>query len=205
MRSLASLVLFLAAAGCSGDSGLPITPRDLSVRDLSVPPDLSLPQDLVPPPDLALLPPDLTNLRAGDAMVSCADMICESPQLCCAQVGNMSLSLMCGNPCPMGQFPIECDGPEDCIGGTPCCVEIVLVGMMAQARAIGACTARKNDCQPELDFQNLVVRTRRCHSDADCAGTQADKCCTALQGGQGSKVCANQMWAGFSQGRVVCP
>lgn len=202
-RLLSCLALLVAGCG-GGGSGLYTEKPDLTpARDLSVAPDLAQPPDLAVPPDLAMPLQDLRQPPVGDAAgVVCGNMTCGKGLKCCVEVQGMGAMAKCLAGCPDGNFPVACDGPEDC-GGNPCCVDVK--GAMLSAGAV--CTAKPSECVPQLQLQTQSGRSRLCHVNADCtagvANSELPLCCRVQQGGQQVQVCLNQLIAGFIG--AACP
>ena len=184
MRTAFACVLVLAA--CGSDTGIGGNtdlkpPPDLTVLDLTVPPDLS-----VPPPDLTQPPPpDLFDPRDFSG-ITCGSQTCQTGMMCCATQVDGGLSMpMCMTSCSDGGISVSCDGPEDCGAGQTCCANIQTgSGSFPNCplTANAACTA--NACNFMLPSGCPGSgRARLCHKPADCAGDpNAANCCRFQQG-----------------------
>lgn len=197
MRPASLFLTGLFVLGCSSDNGgLPENHADLAVApDLSVPMDLTVPPDLTKPP-----PPDMVMVGPTDADgVACGPMTCGIGQVCCASLQNQMLSATCATSCDadggMG-ITVQCDGPEDCPGGNPCCGDVMGLNLPKSIY----CTMKPTDCEPRFtQLMPPVGQTRFCHVDADCTrsapNAPLNQCCTLGFGGLSQHLCLTQMFA----------
>jgi len=204
MRHVA-LAFVIFTLGC-GDEG----PTDMGV-DMSMP-DLTV-QDLTTPPDFA--------------GISCGNMTCDTAtQECCVMVSGGMFNPMCTgkHTCntDAGNAVLECDGPEDCPGlsssaNAGCCISLsgqlgsADAGTMTMGTGSSSCT---NSCpgSATYDGQNFTANTKLCNVKADCANylgsflgspTSFTSCCTSTMTGS-FHFCFNGGFAAMSGGAVTC-
>jgi hypothetical protein len=191
-----NLILCLAFLGCNDDT---------LMGGMS---DMTVIQDLTPLKDMAVRMPD---------GVSCGNMTCNNPQVCCAKPNMGGVDYMCANPgaCGDGGAELMCDGPEDCPSGMPnCCADahFTLGGGDAAPMATGANAACGSDnaCPAGVDLTAQVLHTKLCHTAADCAGYSGstplgnadfDGCCESNQA-PGVHFCAPLQFMGAN--RYTC-
>lgn len=160
--------------------------------------------DMTPPPDLTMF--DFKGVTCGNA--TCDPM----SQACCVVPMGMTFQSMCmptGSCQGDGGVILSCDGPEDCMGGNNCCVEIggsgggdagALMGSGAATCSMGCKTATG---APD-GMGGFMARSKLCHLKSDCAGytgtalgmnLKFDSCCHSDMAGP-YKFCAPSIGAG---------
>jgi hypothetical protein len=170
--------------------------------------DLSVLNDLTPVVDLSMRMPD---------GVTCGNMTCNSPMVCCIKPGAGGTTSTCEAPgaCGDGGAEVMCDGPEDCPSTMHnCCAnaKFSLGAGDAAPMAQGANAACGSDaaCPAGVDLAAQVLHTKLCHTTADCAGYMGstplgnadfDGCCTSDQA-PGVKFCAPTQFMGGN--RYTC-
>jgi hypothetical protein len=127
--------------------------------------------------------------------VACRGKSCRGPEVCCAEDGGAS----CGS-CTEPTKRTACDGPEDCSGGTKCCVQ-----MRASATSTTA-SSQCTTCSPSAGSitNGSSVTSYACRTKADCAGVRGNfgvpypDCCIPKDYDVG--VCLSQTFSGvFAQ------
>ncbi len=111
--------------------------------------------------------PQADAMPVPDAAVGvvCANAICSTQLGCCTGGGGAAPSCMTSSTEACAGKILMCDGPEDCTGGTGCCV------------LNGGGTACQTNTQCEGDGQIA------CNSDQDCP-TELPACCNHACGSQ---------------------
>src|SRR4051812_42180893 len=170
--------------------------------------DMTVVLDLTPEKDLAMRVPD---------GVSCGNMTCNAPQVCCVKPGMGGTTSSCQAPgtCGDGGAEVMCDGPEDCPTAMKnCCAnaKFSLGGGDAAPMAPGANAAWGSDaaCPAGVDLNAQVLHTKLCHTADDClnymgstplGNANFDGCCESTQA-PGVKFCAPTMFMGAN--RYTC-
>jgi hypothetical protein len=151
--------------------------------------------DMTSAGDMAREIPDSDGVSCGMGQA------CMNGQQCCVVIMGMMATPMCMDSCPDGSLDVMCDGPEDC-SGNPCCASVNLLQMSVNSIM---CTQAQTDCNPNI-FGGM---TRLCHVNPDCTdgapNTQDPTCCTIMQNGNATHICANDTLAQMSGGLLTCP
>lgn len=133
-------------------------------------------------------PPDAGGVSDGSTpgVITCGDTTCEAAsQQCCISGGGGGASSMCipiGDAC-MGAA-VDCDGPEDCSGGTVCCANGGFGGDITVACVDSSmCTG------------GFGGGFELCHGASDCTDTSV-MCCPIMAGGISGAFCSARCFGG---------
>jgi hypothetical protein len=125
--------------------------------------------------------PDMTGfdmaMKVPDG-VTCGNMTCASPQVCCLTPNGNMISAACGasGSCGAMAGELECDGPEDCVSasaGNCCATAAFSLGagdMGPMPEGANASCGSNADCAPGVDLNAGELHTKLCHKESDCDG-----------------------------------
>lgn len=140
---------------------------------------------------------DAGDADAGFEGVQCGSAVCASGEVCCGEFVDGGAVLSCAFSCGTDAgVVLECDGPEDCSGGTPvCCGDLTLgPGMPGMCPVQSVSTECTPTCTSNVPLTcNSQGTIQACHARADCTGSGAyTECCTFAYNGQTTSFCSTQ-------------
>jgi hypothetical protein len=184
--------MLVSAAACNGDdnngSSFVAPPGSTTTgtpQPDAAPPDHVQPPPPPPPPGTDAPPaPDVGSDAPPVRALNCPSAPCGANQVCCALgADGGGLALSCMTSCPNNQFPVACDGRDQCRAQQKlyCCALLDLgQGTPGNCPYTDGYSSCQDTCTTSF-AQSCLSHTsvKPCHAASDCANDQSAEtnCC----------------------------